>query len=102
MGIAIASLALAAATAHAQEYRFEIKNCRSEDLTVRAYFGDDSRRIIPSSGWEDMKQRQTIGFVCDEKGKGYCWVRLSALMVHGVRPQEQRSGGGHRSGSSAS
>lgn len=68
------AVALAAADASAAEFRFELRNCHPKDIDVWVYNGGDIARVAAYSGWQGMKNGQTIGFACDEGGRGYCQV----------------------------
>ncbi|MGE0715764.1 MAG: hypothetical protein AB7P02_09995 [Alphaproteobacteria bacterium] len=73
----VLAVALATAGARADELRFEIKNCYRNPIDVSVYNGDDIARWFTSSGWQGMKTGETIGFVCDEGGRGECQVSIN-------------------------
>ncbi|MGE0725351.1 MAG: hypothetical protein AB7O45_13315 [Alphaproteobacteria bacterium] len=90
MPILMLALALMLATveSRAAEFRFEIRNCNPKDIDVWVYNGGDISRWAAASGWQGMKLGQTIGFVCDESGRGYCQVDIRIL---NPGPDEQAS-----------
>lgn len=69
------ALLLTVTEGRAAELRFELKNCHQNPIDVLVYNGRDTLfRLAASSGWQGMKHGETIGFVCDEDGVGYCWA----------------------------